>query len=179
MTASKEWDTYKRGIADWKQREKRVDTRLAIEDNNFWDEIHGLLWLIHPIWKLSVKPKREKSVKRRALEEAESIRSSARLNVEGSLGPSNVAPGEDVERATNVRGRNVVDEASEILKFAQSFAAEARAEAEKVLAEVRADAYNIMSSAQTEVAVITMGSSATADSKQQRRREWDANRKRM
>ncbi|KAL3677107.1 hypothetical protein R1sor_027055 [Riccia sorocarpa] len=57
-------------------------------------------------------------IKRRALEEADSIRSSARLNVGGSSGPSNVTPGQDVERARCVRGRNVVDEASEILKFA-------------------------------------------------------------
>ncbi|KAL3678963.1 hypothetical protein R1sor_021919 [Riccia sorocarpa] len=118
-------------------------------------------------------------IKRRALEEADSIRSSARLNVGGSSGPSNVTPGEDVESARCVMGRNVVDEASEILKFAQSFAAEARAEAEKALADARATADNILSSAQTEAAVITAGSSATTDSKQQRRREWDANRKRM
>ncbi|KAL3691930.1 hypothetical protein R1sor_005581 [Riccia sorocarpa] len=57
--------------------------------------------------------------------------------------------------------------------------AEARAEAEKVLADARAVADNILSSAQTEAVVITTGSSATADSKQQRRREWDANRKQM
>ncbi|KAL3676711.1 hypothetical protein R1sor_026659 [Riccia sorocarpa] len=118
-------------------------------------------------------------IKRRALEEADSIRSSTRLNVEGSPGPSNVTPGEDVEGARCVRGRNVMDEAPEILKFTQSFAAEARAETEKVLVDARAAVDNILSSAQTEAAVITARSSATADSKQQRRREWDANRKRM
>ncbi|KAL3693454.1 hypothetical protein R1sor_007105 [Riccia sorocarpa] len=52
MTASKEWEKYEGGITDWTANGKCMETRLSIEDKNFWDEIHDLLWLIHPIWVL-------------------------------------------------------------------------------------------------------------------------------
>ncbi|KAL3695236.1 hypothetical protein R1sor_009312 [Riccia sorocarpa] len=52
MTSSKEWEKYEDGITDWTAKGKCMDTRLTIEDKNFWDEIHDLLWLIHPIWVL-------------------------------------------------------------------------------------------------------------------------------
>ncbi|KAL3678369.1 hypothetical protein R1sor_021325 [Riccia sorocarpa] len=52
MTSSKEWEKYEGGITDWTAKGKCMDTRLTIEDKNFWDEIHDLLWLIHPIWVL-------------------------------------------------------------------------------------------------------------------------------
>ncbi|KAL3699983.1 hypothetical protein R1sor_018005 [Riccia sorocarpa] len=114
-------------------------------------------------------------IKRRALEEAESIRSSARVNAEGS----DVPHGEEKETGRTDTRRNGVEEASEILRFAQSFATEARAEAEKFLADARASEEEILSSARTEVAVFTSSSSATAGDKQKRRRERDANKKRM
>ncbi|KAL3692227.1 hypothetical protein R1sor_005878 [Riccia sorocarpa] len=52
MTSCKEWEKYEGGITDWTAKGKCMDTRLTIEDKNFWDEIHDLLWLIHPIWVL-------------------------------------------------------------------------------------------------------------------------------
>ncbi|KAL3699796.1 hypothetical protein R1sor_017818 [Riccia sorocarpa] len=105
-------------------------------------------------------------IKRRALEEAESIRSSARVNAEGS----DVPHGEEMKTGRTDTRRNGVEEASEILRFAQSFATEARAEAEKFLADARAAAEEILSSARTEVALFTSSSSATAGDKQKRRR---------
>ncbi|KAL3701471.1 hypothetical protein R1sor_019493 [Riccia sorocarpa] len=77
-----------------------------------------------------------------------------------------------------VTGGSTVDVASDILRFAQSFASEARAEAEKALVDARATAEQILSSARSDAAVFTSSSSATLCDKERQRRLRDANRKR-
>ncbi|KAL3691254.1 hypothetical protein R1sor_004905 [Riccia sorocarpa] len=69
--------------------------------------------------------------------------------------------------------RNMEAEASQILRFAQAFAEEARAEAAKVLAAARAEAEQILCSART----VPSGSSATDNEREKQRREKDAARK--
>ncbi|KAL3679977.1 hypothetical protein R1sor_022933 [Riccia sorocarpa] len=67
-------------------------------------------------------------IKRRALEDAKSIRHFARLSAEGFPGPSSLTSNQEMVPAGILMTRSVVDEASEILRFAQTFAHEARAE---------------------------------------------------
>ncbi|KAL3675606.1 hypothetical protein R1sor_025554 [Riccia sorocarpa] len=106
-------------------------------------------------------------IKRRALEEADLIRSSARLNVEGTPGASTMVE------------RNVEIEASMILRFAQTFATEARAEATKVLDDARAEAEQLLSSAWADAGAIPSSCSALVGDKDKLRRERDAIRKRV
>ncbi|KAL3686066.1 hypothetical protein R1sor_004088 [Riccia sorocarpa] len=106
-------------------------------------------------------------IKRRALEEADLIRSSARLSVEGTLGASTMVE------------RNVEIEASMILRFAQTFAVEARAEATKVLDDARAEAEQLLSSARADAGAIPSSCSALVGDKEKLRRGRDALRKRV
>ncbi|KAL3700227.1 hypothetical protein R1sor_018249 [Riccia sorocarpa] len=106
-------------------------------------------------------------IKRRALEEADLIRSSARLSVEGTPGASTMVE------------RNVEIEASMILRFAQTFAVEARAEATKVLDDARAEAEHLLSSARADAGAIPSSCSALVGEKEKLRRERDAIRKRV
>ncbi|KAL3699979.1 hypothetical protein R1sor_018001 [Riccia sorocarpa] len=106
-------------------------------------------------------------IKRRALEEADLIRSSARLSVEGTPGASTMVE------------RNVEIEASMILRFAQTFASEARAEATKVLDDARDEAEQLLSSARADAGAIPSSCSALVGDKEKLRRERDALRKRM
>ncbi|KAL3698621.1 hypothetical protein R1sor_012697 [Riccia sorocarpa] len=106
-------------------------------------------------------------IKRRALEEADLIRSSARLSVDGTPGASTMVE------------RNVDIEASMILRFAQTFAAEARAEATKVLFDARAEAEQLLSSARADAGAIPSSCSALVGDKEKLRRERDAIRKRV
>ncbi|KAL3683358.1 hypothetical protein R1sor_001380 [Riccia sorocarpa] len=115
-------------------------------------------------------------IKRRALEEAEAIRSSARLS--GSPIRSTLRNRQETPASECVTGGSTVDVASDILRFAQSFAFEARAEAEKALADARATAEQILSSARSDATVFTSSSSATLGDKERQRRLRDANRKR-
>ncbi|KAL3689392.1 hypothetical protein R1sor_015701 [Riccia sorocarpa] len=75
--------------------------------------------------------------------------------------------------------RNVEIEASMILRFAQTFAAEARAEATKVLDDARAEAEQLLSSARADAGAIPSSCSALVGDKEKLRRERDALRKRM
>ncbi|KAL3688904.1 hypothetical protein R1sor_015213 [Riccia sorocarpa] len=106
-------------------------------------------------------------IKRRALDEADLIRSSARLSVEGTLGASTMVE------------RNVEIEASMILRFAQTFAGETRAEATKVLDDARAEAEQLLSSARADAGAIPSSCSALVGDKEKLRRERDAIRKRV
>ncbi|KAL3691754.1 hypothetical protein R1sor_005405 [Riccia sorocarpa] len=106
-------------------------------------------------------------IKRRALEEADLIRSSARLSVEGTPGASTMVE------------RNVEIEASMILRFAQTFAVETRAEATKVLDDARAEAEQLLSSARADAGAIPSSCSALVGDKQKLRRERDTIRKRV
>ncbi|KAL3680960.1 hypothetical protein R1sor_023916 [Riccia sorocarpa] len=116
-------------------------------------------------------------IKRRALEEAEAIRSSARLS--GSVPiRSTLRNKQETPASECVTGGSTVDVASDILRFAQSFASEARAEAKKALADARATAEQILSSARSDAAVFTSSSSATLGDKERQLRLRDANRKR-
>ncbi|KAL3685025.1 hypothetical protein R1sor_003047 [Riccia sorocarpa] len=115
-------------------------------------------------------------IKRRVLEEAEAIRSSARLS--GSPIRSTLRNKQETLASECVTGGSTVNVASDILRFAQSFASEARAEAEKALADARATAEQILSSARSDLAVFTSSSSATLGDKERQRRLRDANRKR-
>ncbi|KAL3701692.1 hypothetical protein R1sor_019714 [Riccia sorocarpa] len=114
-------------------------------------------------------------IKRRALEEAEAIRSSARLS--GSPIRSTSRNRQETLASECVTGGSIVDVASDILKFARSFASEARAEAEKALPDARATAEQILSSARSDAAVFTSSSSATLGDKERQRRLRDTNRK--
>ncbi|KAL3681697.1 hypothetical protein R1sor_024653 [Riccia sorocarpa] len=116
-------------------------------------------------------------IKRRALEEAEAIRSSARLS--GSPIRSTLRNRQETPASKCVTRGSTVDVASDILRFAQSFASEARVEAEKALADARATAEQILSFARSDAAVFTSSSSATLGDKERQRCLRDANRKRM
>ncbi|KAL3676804.1 hypothetical protein R1sor_026752 [Riccia sorocarpa] len=116
-------------------------------------------------------------IRRKALEEAESIRSSARLLTEAlSCGPSSLTLSREVPHTVPVG--NAVSVASELLKFAQEYAVETRAEATKVLMDARAEAEQIVCSARSNATAITSSSSASVLDELKRFRERDATRKR-
>ncbi|KAL3695545.1 hypothetical protein R1sor_009621 [Riccia sorocarpa] len=106
-------------------------------------------------------------IKRGTLEEADLIRSFARLSVEGTPG------------AYTMVERNMEIEASMILRFAQTFAVEARAEATKVLDDARAEAEQLLSSARADAGAIPSSCSVLIGDKEKLRRERDALRKRV
>ncbi|KAL3687946.1 hypothetical protein R1sor_014255 [Riccia sorocarpa] len=106
-------------------------------------------------------------IKRRALEEADLICSSARLSIEGTPGASTMVE------------RNVEIEASMILRFAQTFAVEARVEATKILDDAQAEAKQLLSSKRVDADAIPSSCSALVGDKEKLRRERDALKKRV
>ncbi|KAL3690837.1 hypothetical protein R1sor_004488 [Riccia sorocarpa] len=116
-------------------------------------------------------------IRRKALEEAESIRSSAQLLTEAlSCGPLSLTLSREVPHIVPVG--NAVSVASELLKFAQECAVETRAEATKVLMDARAEAEQTVCSARSNATAITSSSSASVPDELKRFRERDATRKR-
>ncbi|KAL3701861.1 hypothetical protein R1sor_019883 [Riccia sorocarpa] len=116
-------------------------------------------------------------IRRKALEEAESIRSSARLLTEAlSCGPSSLTLSREVPHTVPVG--NAVSVALELLRFAQECAVETRAEATKVLMDARAEAEQIVCSARSNAAAITSSSNASVPDELKRFRKRNAMRKR-
>ncbi|KAL3697229.1 hypothetical protein R1sor_011305 [Riccia sorocarpa] len=75
----------------------------------------------------AAESKREE-IKKRAFEEADSIREPARGDVTGACGASTMTSSHEAQTNSIVVGRNDADEASSILRFAQAFATEGKYE---------------------------------------------------
>ncbi|KAL3689940.1 hypothetical protein R1sor_016249 [Riccia sorocarpa] len=117
-------------------------------------------------------------IKKRAFEEADSIRESARGDVVGACGASTMTSSHEAQTNSTVVGRNDADEASSILRFAQAFATEVRDEATRVLANARAEAKQLLSNARANGAAVPSSDSATIADRKKMRREREASRKR-
>ncbi|KAL3688231.1 hypothetical protein R1sor_014540 [Riccia sorocarpa] len=70
-------------------------------------------------------------IKKRAFEEVDSIRESARGDVVGACGASTMTSSHEAQTNSIVVSRNDADEASSILRFAQAFATEGKDETRK------------------------------------------------
>ncbi|KAL3694501.1 hypothetical protein R1sor_008152 [Riccia sorocarpa] len=117
-------------------------------------------------------------IKKRAFEEADSIRESTRGDVTRACGASTMTSSHDAQTNSTVVGKNDADEASSILRFAQAFATEVRDEATRVLANARAEAEQLLSNARQSTAAVPSSGSATIADKEKMRREREASRKR-